>query len=429
MDRELIVLLGSERVGVVTQGPQGRFEFKYEQSWRDHVDSYPLSLSMPMMRASHGDSVVRPYLEGLLPDNRDVLNQWAREFHVSAGNPFALLSRMGMDCAGAVRFADPRDIDRLLHDDNSRVEWCTDSDVAHLLKDLAEHHGTGRPAGSSGYFSLGGAQPKTALLLEDGRWGVPSGRIPTSHILKPPAQRDLGGFEINEHLCLRLAGELGIPVPVSEIRRFDDQIAIVVSRFDRLRSESGELVRIHQEDVCQALSVPPWRKYESEGGPGADALVALLMSASDEPDVDVATVLDALALNWVMVGTDAHAKNYSLLIGPGSVRLAPIYDLVSVLPYTRAIPFRKARLAMRLGTEYHIWKIGVEHWTDLATRCGLDVEPVLDRIASLISLIPDAVSRAVASVREDGLDHDIISVLEREIRGRADQCLERLARG
>jgi serine/threonine-protein kinase HipA len=211
---------------------------------------------MPLTRRRHADAVVRPFLEGLLPDNEAVLDRWARQFHVSAANPFALLSHMGEDCAGAVQFVRPERLDALLHRP-SEVEWLSESDVAQRLRDLVEDQGTGRTVGDPGYFSLAGAQPKTALIYEDERWGVPSGRIPTTHILKPPAQPNLSGFELNEHFCLALAGALELPVARSEVRRFEDRIAIVVRRYDRARRPSGELVRVHQEDVCQALAVPP----------------------------------------------------------------------------------------------------------------------------------------------------------------------------
>src|SRR6185437_13558152 len=120
--------------------------------------------------------------------------------------------------------------------------------------------------GDTGQFSLAGAQPKTALLLEKGRWGVPSGRTPTTHILKPPTA-ELDGHVENEQFCLAVARELGLPAASADVRRFDREIAIVVERYDRLRMRGG-IVRVHQEDVCQALGVMPTTKYESDGGPG-----------------------------------------------------------------------------------------------------------------------------------------------------------------
>ncbi|MGA7631477.1 MAG: HipA domain-containing protein [Terriglobales bacterium] len=123
-----------------------------------------------------------------------------------------------------------------------------------------------RAATDTGQFSLAGAQPKTALLLEGRRWGVPSGRTPTTHILKPPTGEWDGHAEI-EHFCLLLARASGLVVPNSSVRRFRAEIAIVIERYDRIRSSDGWL-RVHQEDMCQALGLHPAKKYENEGGPG-----------------------------------------------------------------------------------------------------------------------------------------------------------------
>lgn len=416
------MLLNGERVGVVRQHRGGNLTLTYDQTWRDRPDAYPLSLSMLLVRQDHPDAVVRPYLEGLLPDNTDVLDRWAREFQISPRNPFALLRYMGRDCAGAVQLIPPNELGSLV-DEPSAIEWLTETEVAERLRDLVEHHGTGRLAGDRGYFSLAGAQPKTAFVHDGERWGIPSGATPTTHILKPPAQRGLDGFDINEHLCLKLAKKLGLAAAESTVRNFDGEAAIVVARYDRRRLENGQLVRLHQEDTCQSLAVPPRIKYEADGGPGAPALVQLLIDEADDPDADVGAFFDALALNWVIAGTDAHAKNYSFLIGPGSVRLAPLYDLISVLPYPHWISYRRAKLAMRVDREYQVWKIRARHWRGLAERCGLDSDPVMDRVRELVTAIPAAVAQAAAEVREEGLDHEIVDRLEVLIGEHAEACV------
>jgi len=423
---ELVVLLNGERVGVVRQHRGGNLTLTYDQTWRDRPDAYPLSLSMLLVRQDHPDAVVRPYLEGLLPDNTDVLDRWAREFQISPRNPFALLRYMGGDCAGAVQLIPPNELGSLV-DEPSAIEWLTETEVAERLRDLVEHHGTGRLAGDRGYFSLAGAQPKTAFVHDGERWGIPSGATPTTHILKPPAQRGLDGFDINEHFCLKLAKKLGLAAAESTVRNFDGEAAIVVARYDRRRLENGQLVRLHQEDTCQSLAVPPRIKYEADGGPGAPALVQLLIDEADDPDADVGAFFDALALNWVIAGTDAHAKNYSFLIGPGSVRLAPLYDLISVLPYPHWISYRRAKLAMRVDREYQVWKIRARHWRGLAERCGLDSDPVMDRVRELVTAIPAAVAQAAAEVREEGLDHEIVDRLEVLIGEHAEACVRVLA--
>jgi serine/threonine-protein kinase HipA len=248
--------------------------------------------------------------------------------------------------------------------------------------------------------------------------------MPTTHILKPPAQQDLEGFHINEHLCLRLAKELGLAVAESRVQSFAGRDALVVARYDRLRIGAGRVMRLHQEDTCQSLGVSPLRKYENEGGPGPADIVSLLLRESDDAETDVGAFLDALALNWVIGGTDAHAKNYALLLSAGSVRLAPLYDLISILPYPHRVHDREAALAMRIGREYRVWKIRRRHWEGLAARCDLDADPVIERVGQLVAAVPAALERAAAEVRSEGAHHGIIEGLEVEVRERSQRCLD-----
>lgn len=419
---ELLVLIRGNLVGRVEQTKSGDLELTYERSWQDRSDSHPLSLSMPLSVQEHGDDVVRPFMDGLLPDNDTVLKNWAKRFHVSPRNPFALLTHMGEDCAGAVQFILPERLEDITQQTEDRVEWLSEGAVGERLRDLVEDQGTGRLAGDTGQFSLAGAQPKMPLLFDDGRWGIPSGATPTTHILKPPAQKEFDGFAINELFCLRLARQVGLSVADGQVETFEGEQALVVQRYDRERNAEGRLVRVHQEDACQALAVSPIRKYESEGGLGPADIVSLIVRESDRPTHDVGVFVDALALNWVIGGTDAHAKNYSFLLRPGSVRLAPLYDLISALPYPSDIHYREAKLAMRIDREYHLWKVRRRHWEGLAIRCDLDPDPVVDRVAELVAAIPEATRRAASELRERGTTHDVLDRLEDTIPDHAEHC-------
>jgi len=425
---ELVALLNGMPIGIVEQFRQGDLAFTYDDAWRDEGESYPLSLSMPLARKSHLDAKVRPFLEGLLPDNRRVLEGWARRFQVSARNPFALLTHMGEDCAGAIQLVAPIRVEAMLASPDD-VNWLSEEQIADLLRDLVERHGTGRFTAEEGQFSLAGGQPKTALFYDGRQWGIPSGRTPTTHILKPPAQPNLDGFEINEHFCLNLAEKLGMATAQSRVQDFCGQPAIVVERYDRAHNEEGRVFRVHQEDACQALAVPPWTKYENEGGPGAPELVRLLMRESADPGVDVGALIDALVLNWAIVASDAHAKNYSLILQPGSVRLAPLYDLLTVLPYDREIPYRRVKLAMRVDREYLVGKVRLRHWEGLAIRCGLDPDPVLHRAIELVGAIPNAAYAVAARLRDEGLAEETVDLLERKTVEHSRRCLELLQAG
>jgi serine/threonine-protein kinase HipA len=316
---------------------------------------------------------------------------------------------VGEECPGAVQFARPERVEPLLETGEDAVKWLTGSDVADRLRALRGNPGTARTAGDAGYFSLAGAQPKTALLWDGARWGVPSGQTPTTHILKPPVV-DHDGFAENEHVCLRLAQALDLRAAASQVIRFEDEVAIVVERYDRVPID-GQVIRIHQEDTCQALGVTPRTKYENEGGPGAVRILELVREHSSNPDDDVATLVDALALNWAIGGTDAHAKNYSLLIAPqGQVRLAPLYDIVSALPYHQ-LHLRTLKLAMGIGGEYRIWRIGRKHWERFAVAAGLDPEFLVERVREVARAVPDLLADVCADARGEGLAHPVLDRL------------------
>jgi serine/threonine-protein kinase HipA len=272
----------------------------------------------------------------------------------------------------------------------------------------------------TGQFSLAGAQPKTALLLDNGRWGVPSGRLPTTHILKPPTG-EFDGHAENEHFCLQLARSFDLPAANSEIRRFEDQIAIIVERYDRIRT-GRTIRRVHQEDVCQALGLPPTKKYHSGGGPGVREIAGLLTTFSTAPAQDTNTFVGAIAFNWLVAGTDAHSKNYSLLLGSESrVRLAPLYDLASALPYPGMRPIG-LKLAMKIGGEYRLRNIAARHWRRLATEVRQNPEELLGNLRVAAEAMPDHVLQIQQVAKDDGLVHSIVDRLSEKLIARAKEC-------
>jgi serine/threonine-protein kinase HipA len=420
MTAELIAILNGREIGRVVRDSRGRLSFNYAEDWRQTAAAYPLSFSMPLAAARHGHKPVEAFLWNLLPDNEAVLDRWARRFQVSARNPFALLSHVGEDCAGAVQFIRPDHLDTVLDGGSSEIEWLDETQVAARLRALRADHTAWRSPNDTGQFSLAGAQPKTALLYENGRWGVPSGRVPTTHILKPPTG-EFDGHAENEHLCMWLASALGLITAPSEVSWFEDQVAIVIERYDRQRTPSG-LVRVHQEDLCQALSILPSRKYENEGGPGARPVVELLRTFSGRPQDDVQRFVDALAFNWLIGGTDAHAKNYSLLIGAeGRARLAPLYDVASILPYD--FDLQKVRLAMKIGGAYRLRDNGSRQWEKLATELRLKADDLQARVRTMAVAVPDHVSDLRKAAKREGLKHPLMGRLADALCERARRCV------
>ncbi|HEV2361655.1 MAG TPA: HipA domain-containing protein, partial [Acidimicrobiales bacterium] len=316
-------------------------------------------------------------------------------FGVSANSPFGLLSHVGEDCAGAVQFVRP---ERLAALGPGGVEWLDEESLRDRIERLRFDPASWLDTDSQGQFSLAGAQAKFALIHEEGRWGEPYGAVPTTHIIKPPAGR-FADQDLNEHLCLSAAANAGLTVARSKLVHFVGERAVAVERYDRLRTAQG-WVRVHQEDCCQALGVPPDRKYQSDGGPGTAAIARLLrqLLPGEDGDRALSDFVDAVAFNWLAGGTDAHAKNFSILLSGSQVRLAPLYDLVSALPYV-AGPRDQRRpgeirgnlaLAMKIGDNSELGMIRREDWTVFAAEVGIASEVVLGRVDELAELVPQA---------------------------------------
>jgi serine/threonine-protein kinase HipA len=421
MTRDLVVLLDGRRAGVVRRLSNGRISFAYDPDYAADPTRTPLSLSMPLSRPSFGERVVAPWLWGLLPDDRAVLRRWASHFGVGHIDPFTLLGTpVGEDCAGGVSFARPERVEALLGDAGT-VEWLDEPAIEARLRRLREDGtswlGDGDGTPFVGRFSLAGRQSKTALLSQDGRWGVPSGPIATSHILKPP----IPGFadqDLVEHLSLDAARRAGLLVAHSAIRRFGEETAVVVERYDRLEVE-GRRIRVHQEDLCQALSVHPDEKYQADGGPGPVDIARLLRRVVERhAETDVGRFVDALAWNWIIGGTDAHAKNYSLLLSGRSVRLARLYDVTSALPYGNP---HDLRLAMQIGDTYRV----VHHrdeWARLARRLSLDPVAVSTRVRELCERAPEAMSASAADPAVVTLERPMANRLADLVTARALRC-------
>jgi serine/threonine-protein kinase HipA len=412
------VIVDDVLAGTLTRSTGGRLRFDYDSAYRQQPGRTPLSLSMPTQVASHGDQVVAPWLWGLLPDNEAVLRRWAREFHVSA-SPFSLLATpIGQDCAGAVRFAPASDLDRALAR-SGEVAWLTEDDVGVKLRELREDSTAWLGRSFTGQFSLAGAQSKTALLLQGGRWGVPSGATPTTHILKP-AVTGLADHDLNEHLCLDAARRAGLPVARTTVVRFGDETAVVVTRYDRT-ARGPRTVRVHQEDLCQALGVPPSLKYQNEGGPTPARIARLLRDAMPVGIAEQALTrfADALIWNWLIGGTDAHAKNYSLLLSGDQVRLAPLYDFASALPY--GTDERKLRLAMKIGGSYEVFPRR-DPWPRTAGELGLDGDALAERARELAGIAPDAFSMAVNAPAVATLSRSLPARLLDLVAARCARC-------
>ncbi|MCP5024899.1 MAG: type II toxin-antitoxin system HipA family toxin [Actinomycetia bacterium] len=429
----LTVLLEGKPIGNVERLANGALRLHFDGDYRDDPTATLLSVSMPPAEEVYGDARLTPWLWGLLPDNADVLARWGRDFGVSVASPFPLLgTHVGHDCAGAVQFCAPDEVDDLVGRQGA-VTWLTEADIASRLRTLRADSTSWLGPGFTGQFSLGGAQAKTALHHGPangaheaqgggGRWGAPTGSVPTTHILKPA----VAGFEaqnINEHLCLTAARELGLSAAKTRIETFADESAIVVERFDRT-TRDGALVRVHQEDLCQALSVSPARKYQSDGGPTPGQIAELIRSTIPGPDaeIDVWRFADALAFNWLIAGTDAHAKNYGLLLAGNQIRLGPLYDIASILPYDDSEGY-KLKLAMKVGDDYELSRTDRRSaWEHAADELKLDRDRLISRVLELAERTPAAFVQATNDDGVGELSTDLPDRLVALVSERSDRC-------
>jgi len=411
---KLIVCLEGEVAGIV-QGDGTRASFTYAPEWLESPGAYPLSQSMPMTPTLYTGRRVLTFLWGLLPDNARILDAWGRRFQVSPRNPIALLSHVGEDCAGAVQFVTEPRVAQVLESAAapSRVDWLEDHEFEQRIRDVVGDGAAARTA-TEGQFSLAGAQAKIALYRDArrNRWGVPSGRTPTTHILKPVAN-DFDGFAENEHFCLSLARRMGLASAHSEWQSIGGIPTLIVERYDRIQRDAHWL-RVHQEDCCQALGVHPDAKYENEGGPGYPELLSLL-NATDDPQADRERLMAAACLSYLLAATDVHAKNFSLLHARGtprpSLRLAPFYDIASAWPYTRRMPVQKIRLALRIGGHYRLREILPRHFRKLALVGSYSADALLATLGEFASRLPDEATALLKDTAERGMSRAVLAKL------------------
>ncbi len=414
--QRLDVLLHGETVGFVTERTNGRVEFVYNDDCLNSPTPIPLSVSMPL---EGGAKNVEAWLDGLLADNDNVRQRWATDYRAKSTKPVDLLATpVGRDCAGAVQICKPESTSELL-DRGGTLQPLTESDVAQIISDLRTDPAGWNRNRSQTAFSLGGAQTKTALRFDGVQWSLPAGSACTTHILKPAAAR-FPDLDIVEHLCQQAARNLGLQTAVTECVYFGDERALVVQRYDREQLSNDDWVRVHQEDMCQALGVPPHLKYQNNGGPTPHDIASLLREHSSKPNQDVRRFLDALIYNWLIVNTDAHAKNYGLLLDEHDVRFAPLYDLCSFIPYKivdgEHLQLPKLKMAMKMGKDYTLRKTDRDSaWVRVANQLEVPHSEVAERISVLADGLEAAFTEATDTLPGPARASSIVAEMNKVI--------------
>ena len=400
----LNIYLNGRLVGQLRRETTGAIDFRYDAIWLAWDKAIPVSLSLPLSEQRYIGAPVVAVFENLLPDNKDIRRRVAERSQAEGTDSYSLLSAIGRDCVGALQFI--ADGDELTPSDTVQARRMSDAKIAQLLKNL-ERNPLGMDEEDDFRISLAGAQEKTALLYWKKRWHIPLGTTATTHILKPQIGKLQNGLELfdsveNEYLCLKLVGAFGVPVANAEIADFEDQRALVIERFDRIWTKDKRLLRVPQEDCCQALSTPPDRKYEKDGGPGMIA-IATLLKGSDAPQRDLRMFLKTQVLFWLLNATDGHAKNFSIRLAPeGRFVLTPVYDVLSVQPNVDAGRLRhnQVKLAMAVGTNrhYRIDQIAPRHFLQTAKQCGISERAAADVLDEVRDTAPSAMDRTLADL-------------------------------
>lgn len=396
MPGELSVYLDGIHAGMLRQSTGGNTTFHYDDEYRYRRGVTPLSLSMPLTRRDHPNRVVLPFLQGLLPDSPTKLDQLAAEHHTSARNAFGILAHVGRDSAGAVQVLPPGEGSPDAATRQGDITRLSSADVADVIADLIEHRDTWGRARPDMHWSLPGAQPKVALFqFDDGSWGTPNDSTPTTHILKP-AVPPYVDHDVNEHVTMAAARLLGLTVADHELMTTDRGDRVFVSkRYDRRQSD-GRWARLHQEDLCQALSVAPARKYQQDGGPGVNQVAGLFDRLADPLDAANSRrrFFDGLVFNVSAACTDAHAKNFSMLLSGRRATLAPLYDIGTHAPYPSKDPLLSA---MKVHDEYTLDAIGLPELLRTAAKLRIPAGQAEARVGHIRANLADAFGRAAAA--------------------------------
>ncbi len=399
----LNVYLNTRLLGQLTREKSGAIKFQYEQEWIEWEHAIPVSISLPLRPDQFTGAPVMAVFENLLPDNDPIRRRVAERVGAQGTDAFSLLSEIGKDCIGALQFLNEDDTPQ----SSKQLTGTTlsENDIGTLLKDL-DVTPLGIRSENSFRISVAGAQEKTALLYNKGQWIQPSGTTPTSHIIKPQIGKLHGGIDLsnsveNEYFCLRLLANFGLATANTSIEVFGDIKALCIERFDRRWTDSGKLIRLPQEDCCQALSVAPTGKYQSDGGPGIVDIMNVLRG-SDNPVDDRIDFFKANILFWLMGATDGHAKNFSLALSSrGRFRMTPLYDVLSLQSSVdqKRLQHKDYKLAMRVGqsNQYAVERIRGRHFVDTGLQAGLSKK----RIANLFDAIQADTPSAIATTKNE----------------------------
>ena len=433
----LNIWMNGEYVGYWTK-KSGVEELYYDNTWVENESGRPLSLSLPFTPGNQkirGDNV-KFYFDNLLPDSTDIRERLAQKFNSNSTSPFDLLVQLGKDCAGSIQLLAP-DEDPI-NIENITFRTLTETNVADILRRTVSANPMGQnDAYGDLRISLAGAQEKTALLWHNGRWCEPEGSTPTTHIFKLPLglignmKADMSESVENEWLCSKIVAAFGLPVARCDLATFEDQKVLIVKRFDRkYAANKNWIIRLPQEDFCQAKAISPLYKYQKDGGPGIADCIKILDGAS-EPAMDRQTFFKAQIIFWLLFATDGHSKNFSIRhLSRDAYELTPLYDILSIHPLigpkNNQIPVQRAKMAMAIRASknyYLIQKIQRRHFISQARAVGISETDVNDMIDTIVDAT-EAIAQKIYDMLPDSFPQRLADTVLQGMQSQARKLRE-----
>lgn len=404
----LYCMMNGYFVGELKQA-QGRLSFQYDPVWLSTKGNRAISISIPLQDEEIRTDAVSTYFDNLLPDNDKIRQRIVDRLGAQTTNPFDLLAQIGGDCVGALALTTEPPKTSFSRLTPVSVTPLLESEIAQQIRDSRINNTLGMDSKDDFRISLAGAQEKTALTWWQGKWHKPHGRTPTTHIFKPPIYHhesmglDLSSSVDNEWFCLAFLHNLGVPTTNADILQFEDQKVLVVERFDRQISDE-QILRLPQEDMCQALGRAGGSKYEEHGGPSALDIMALL-KYSKNTIADRKNFFKAQLAFWLLAAIDGHAKNFSIFLQADGFCLTPLYDVMSAYPYFGQgnIQKQKIKMAMKVhskNTHYRWNDIQKRHWYAHGKFLGLSENSVSLIVDDLAANVDSALNKAFAGASE-----------------------------
>ena len=371
----LNVYFGQKLAGRLFSTDNRGVVFQYDETYLSDPQSKPLSLSLPLQKAEYSQAKSLPFFAGLLPEGES-RRKIARYFQVSENSTIKLLEILGGECAGLISVVS-EDEDAAAPNNyrinESNYQVLSENDLELMIKQL--HQKPLIKSNNKLRLSLAGAQEKIALARFDNKWHLPINGAPSTHILKPTRDGELSSLAQNEYICMKLAKMLGLPVPDIDLINIADKDIFVVSRYDRIQTDT-EIMRLHQEDFCQALGVMNDIKYENDGGPSIADIYSCIRANMTIPIIDCRQFLRQIVFNFLIGNCDAHSKNYSVLYDK-KTKLAPLYDAVSTVIYSGLTN----KLSMKIGNHYEINKVTKDDFVILSQQLDIALKVIFDIFA------------------------------------------------